>query len=319
MLLVYSVSSFFYFHYSSHTSDGHSIFFDFGFLNYVFYLIVCLMIVCWMSRSSSFNKQLWKQSVTLMIFGVVTSVIPIGMATIGIVLLPTIAVILILFIVAGLIYNILEPIAGNRNLLLIIAVLSAAILLPLVYGNLNDLSLKGKVIYLNNSMFTDIKGCDGFLSPFRRQDCRKDYYRMYGYRQNTSDNDQVSSKFSSDQVRSIKVGGGDVANEYNIAHIRISQIEVNGNVSQPRSQTHILPELYGMPDDRIELRLEKGWYHDVEDAFILGIVGMRVGGVRDITFAAPKSWTITEADSPIVIRAGDSVTFRIELLSVRSF
>lgn len=315
LLLVYSVLSFFYFHYSSHTSEGHSIFYDFGFLSFIFYFIVCLVITRWMSRSLSFNKQLWKLGLTFIIFGVITWIIPFGMFS---AFLPMIATTLILFIIAGLVYNVLNLITGNKNILIIIAIVSGIILLLAVYGNFNDLSLKNQVISLNNSIFTDIKSCDGFVSPFRRQDCRKDYYRMYGYQQNTNDSDQVSSKFSSDQVKSIKVGSGIVANEYNVADIRISQIEVNGNISQPTSQTHILPELYNVPNDQIDLRLEKGWFGDIEDAFILGIVGMRVGGIRDIKFIAPKSWTISEATPPITIKTGDNIIFRIELLSVRS-
>lgn len=322
LLLVYSLISFLYFHYSSHTSEGRAIeFFDIETSTYVFYFIVGLIISVWMARSTSFNKQVLKTTGILIVLDIVAWFIPVGFVTWGLAFLPALIFLLILFAIATIIYNLTRPLINKPAATVTVAILLFIILCPLVWLNYNDLSVKGVIIYKNNSMFDSIEECSAYIYPVRENDCKKDWTAMHDrwnlYERTKNINLDPSLKpvagsnnyqyFPSENITDIKTGAGKIAKYGDKAVVKILSGVINGKTFD----TVAMSQNYS-GNKRETRSINLNTSVESYDSYALGVIGMKVGGIRKITFKTDGFWI----NGDMLVKNGDPVTYTIELVSL---
>lgn len=325
LFLTYSLISFLYFRYSSHTSDGHSIeFFDIDLSGYIFYFIICIIISVRMGLSQSFNKEIGSAFIILLIMDLVAWFIPAGFGSYGMALFPALITVSILFIVSLIIYNTTKPLSDKQRLSTILSIILFLILSPVVYANYNDLSVKQKIIYKNNSMFDSIGECNAYIYPVRENDCRNDWTAMHD-RWNLQEKTRNSNLdanlkpvlgsenyqyFPSENILDIKVGVGSTAKYNDTATIKIISAIVKGITY---NQANLIPTGWFGKTNEYNLSLNT----DVEEynSYVLGIIGMKVGGVRKITFKTSQGFWF-DNDKGILINKNEFVSYTIELISL---
>ncbi len=327
LLLIYSLVSFFYFHYRSHTSDGHAIeFFDVDFATYVFYFIASVIISIWMGLSSSFNKQVFKVAGILIVVDIVACFIPAYFVPWGLAFFPTLVCILILFIFALIVFNITKPLTDKLTVSTVVAALLFFILCPVIYMNYHDLSVKGKIIYKNNAMFDSLDECDAYIYLVRRNDCKKDWTNTHDkwVLQEMTNNVNLDPSleavpgsanyqyFPSENIVDVKIGTGELARYNEKAVINVLGVDIKGKTYDSSTMPNN-PTLTNMfKNFKINLNTNIESY----DSYALGVIGMKVGGVRKITFKTSEGYWFTGVEPMILVDDGESVTYKVELVSV---
>lgn len=332
LLLIYSTIFFFLFFYG-HSNEGVGFIrnvFSVEFPGYYFYFFVCLVISVWMAKSSSFNKQLLKVSGILIALDILALFIPAGFTSLGIVLVPALICTFFLFAVAVLIYNISKTLSGRSKISTVLAVIVFLVLCPVVYANYNDLSVRQKIIYKNNSMFDSIEECNAYFYSVRENDCKKDWTTMHDrwdlsevkqdsnlvYGQTADTNSDNYKFFPKENIKDIVVGTGEVAKIDNTAIINVQSanirskiysnlISIKSRMADPGTFQNKVMQMYNTYVTTAD-----------EYSYSLGIIGMKVGGIREITFKSGTDFWFNGVKPAILIKANELVTYRVELLSL---
>jgi hypothetical protein len=326
LFFIYSLISFFYFHYSSHASDGHAIeFFDIDLSSYVFYFVICIIISIRMGLSLSFNKEILRAFEILLVLELVAWFIPVGFGSYGMAFLPALIIILILFAISFVIYNITKLFQDNNQLTTITLIVLFLLLCLVVYANYNDLSVKQKIIYKNNSMFDSLEECNAYIYFTREKDCKNDWTAMHNrwnlqeQTRNINLNANLSlvsgsenyQYFPSENILDIKIGSGQVAKYNDVATVKILNALVNGKTYDQAST--ISTGWFGKTGGEYQLNLNTG----VEEynSYALGIIGMKVGGIRKITFKTSRGFWFSNEEG-ILVNKNEPVSYTVELVSL---
>jgi len=321
VLFIYSILSFFYFHYKSHDSSGHYLSFDFKLSDYIFYLVICFAVLFWILRGQDINKKILKSSATLLIFGIIAGLIRFGILSY---LFPIAIIVLILLVIIGIIHNLVNLIANNDILLKFMASISCILLLVFIYANYNDLSIKQKIIYKNNSMFDSIEECSQYIYSVRQKDCQKDFtdtHNRWFLQQNINlvprqDIDLSSGNyeyFPKENLTDVKIGEGDMAKYGDIAIVNILSANINGKIYSDLKLWHTISESDPYRNAEVKLNEAPGLF----EMYATGVIGMRVGGVRYIKFKIPQSFWFEGIENSFVVKPEDLIIYTVELVSLK--
>lgn len=341
LVLVYSGIVFFCFDYRSAPVlgiDGFTLT-SLNLSTYIFYLIICLGLAIWMSKSPDFIRQLWKLSKIILAIVAILSFIPAGFGTLGMMLWGQTVMLAILFTVSiGVYISTKKLLQLNRIIAAIIGTLLFIALVPIIYADGNDLLVKQKLLTgnhlfgLNNSydyVFVSIDECDGYIYNVRKNACRNDKMAHdvasaeleqekflssninLVVKQGLSDGSENYPNFPPQNISDVKIGMGDVAKYGDKVVLNILSANVDGKTYDNLiNYDHILPKPFENIQGVLSLESIRG---DDFKSYLLGVIGMKIGGVRKITF---KSVTGYWLESDVSVKGGQSATFTIELVSI---
>lgn len=332
LLLIYTTIFFFLFFYG-HSNEGLGFIrnvFSVEFPGYYFYFFVCLAISVWMAKSSSFNKQLVKIGGILIGLDILSLLIPAGFTSLGIVLFPALICTLFLFAVAALIYSASKTLSDRFKLSIVLAIIVFLVLCPVVYATYNDLSVRQKIIYKNNSMFDTIQECNAYFYSVRENDCKKDWTAMHDrwdleavkqdsnlvYGQTVDANSGNYNFFPKENIKDIVVGTGEVAKIDNTAIINVQSANIRGKTYSNLISIKSRQADPGIFENKVMQMYNTYVTTADEYSYSLGIIGMKVGGIREITFKSGTDFWFNGVKPAILIKANEPVTYRIELLSL---
>lgn len=326
LLVIYSLLIFFYFHYSSHTSEGNSILFDVGLSTYVFYFIAGVIISVWMALSSSFTRQVLMAAGVLLVLDVIAWFVPFGFVPLGMALLIPLSFLFSLLIISLIVFHVTKPLENKPKLVSVISVSLFLLLVPVVYANYTDFVVKGVIVYKNNSMFDSIEECNAYLSPIRQNNCRKDWTAMHDRwdldekTKNINLNQTLNPVAGSDNyqyfphenISDVRIGTGDVARYNDKAVVNVLSAVIEGKTYDNPSTPNNPTITNAFKNYKVALNTSVESYN----SYVFGIIGMKVGGVRKITFKTSEGFWFTGVEPMILAPKDQDVTYTVELVSL---
>lgn len=328
LLLIYTSIFFFVFYYG-HSNTPNEIEF-FWSQNYVLYFLVALTVSIWRSVSQSFYKQLLKVIGVLLFIDLVAMFVPAGFGSLGEVFIYFQIYALPILITSLVIFYLTSFLINWTKALIVLNILFLIPLIFFIYANNHDLGVKNDVQYQNNSMFDSIDKCSAYIYKVREDYCRRDYIELqrrfdleavnndknliYGQ---TIDTDSENYKFfPKENIKDIVVGTGEVAKIDNTAVINVQSANIRGHIysnlvsvkskmADPGTFTNKVMKMYNTYVTTAD-----------EYSYSLGMIGMKVGGIREITFKSGTNFWFRGVRPAILIKANEPVTYRVELLSL---
>ena len=117
----------------------------------------------------------------------------------------------------------------------------------------------------------------------------------------------VPKPTSTTSIKDVKIGTGDAVRVGNAITYSIVKARIAGKeYADPQSRS----EINYFSNKTAIVSVENSVLYD---AYLLNIVGMKKGGVREITFSPDKSFWFSTAEADIVIEPGMKITYTIEL------
>ncbi len=313
-------------HYRSHTSEGHSILFDLNSGNYITYAIFFAIISFLLYKYP--NKAVRVLLTIGLVFYVVKNIPlflwagPLALIAGWPLLAGYIAISLVLYGVLKIINFSIE----KRSNFVPICLLVVSLIIGGIAGyvNINDLGVKGHIVYKNNSMFDTIEECSAYIFPTRKNDCEKDFTDMHNRwflqensnlvpKQNLSPGSSNYAYFPQENISDVKVGTGELAKYNDTVVLNILTANINGKTYTDLESRHIISD--NDPYKNTEIKLDTSV--ESYNSYALGVIGMKVGGVRKITFNTKQGFWFTGVDPMFVVNPSDSIIYTVELLSVK--
>ena len=124
------------------------------------------------------------------------------------------------------------------------------------------------------------------------------------------------SFFPQENIKDVKIGTGEVAKYGDKAVVNISSVLMRGNIYNDPwvpAGKHIV----GGGDAYFNHKINLNTTIDSYESYALGVIGMRVGGIRKITFITSGGfWFLGAGPDAISIKDKESVTYTVELVSL---
>jgi len=282
-----------------------------------------------MSSHLDFLKIIWKTELLILAVVAILTFIPVGFGTLGMFFWGQMTEITIVFILAAGVYAVTQKLSMlGRGSLLTLGLLLLILSTGVAYADSNDLLVKQDLLTgdhlfgINNSydyVFVSIDKCDAYLYSARRNACRSDKIvheaeskkvdqEMFLSQninlvsgQNLPAGNENYPYFPMGNISDVKIGDGAVAKYGDNATFTILSSTVDGKTDDSAPSRPI--------QGILSLETIKG---DDFYSYRLGVIGMRVGGVRKVTFKTRMGYWL---DRDTSIKGGQSATFTIELVS----
>jgi hypothetical protein len=342
-----SLGTFFSFHYSTY-KDGTLLFWDMGPVLYYFALAVAVVgsIIAVRAKGTAPSDALVLVCVIAVLFLIgfpLTAILMGSPLFVPPLLMAMFPLNLILLFVVGVVY------IANKAFKLFLApylIATSILFLPalfyLHYINFKDFSVRA---FLDNARAYNQRtinegDCAEFVSSRRKNECRLDVLKNKERvaQELRREEEQLMAHipflvrdqallqgsenypyFPKGNIVDVRVGSGEIARYRDTIRRKILSIDINGKIYvNPKSRLEPSPF---SPDGNWKLDLETAAvrpFNSGYNSYILGIVGMRIGGVRRITFQSNQEYEIpayVPGDS-IIIPANQNITYEVELISV---
>jgi len=323
-----SVIFLFFAHFKSHTSEGSSILLDLNSGDYMYYGVLLAIVSFLLYRHSD------KAIRVLVTTGVVVFLIQArnyifyGLALFLIEWPIIVFIILIAFCLYGM-QRLIKYLVDRDEKYSMFVLLGIILIFDVAAGyvNAHDLGVKNHIIYKNNSMFETIEECDAYLMPTRRSDCRSDFNIMHerwaqldqqmtlnqvkadpslNINQNPNPTSNNYQYFPAENISDVKIGDGKTAIYNDVASVDITSADYNGKTYSDNSFKNV--QIW------LTVPKETRFYPSYEN-YKLGVIGMKVGGIRKITFKTPEGIALSRTD---YTKSNTAVTFTVELISLEA-
>jgi hypothetical protein len=271
---------------------------------FIYYLLLSFLIPFFIKKNST-----WKifKIVTLTLF--LSFFIPVGWITLGFVLLAYYIGFMIILLSSYFLSKIIDFTFTTERSFVLTKIMFIIILTTLLVLIHKDLTVKKDLRYNTNSIFKTIEECDSYVLPKREQDCRNSWtethkrWRLQNLTANINLNSNLEKVagsnnyqyFPEENIKDIKIGSGKLAEYGDIVKVRTIEAVLNDGSKY-------------FVDDLLELKISAGiaeYY-----SYVFGVVGMRTGGIREITFKTNGFWFKSG------VLAKGKIMYTIELVSI---
>jgi hypothetical protein len=125
-----------------------------------------------------------------------------------------------------------------------------------------------------------------------------------------SDNYQY---FPTENISDIKIGTGEVARYDDKAIVNILSATINGKIYDhpKKSERTNTDEIYNNFEVNLNTSVES------YKSYALGVIGMKVGGVRKINFKTPGGFWFSGTDPMVSVGNNEMVSYTVELVSIK--
>jgi len=183
----------------------------------------------------------------------------------------------------------------------------------------------------NNQMFDSIEECNAYIFSIRKNDCKRDWTILRDRRALEKESNflnQIKEHQSFDvnlklvpesenfqyfppkNIDDIKIGNGLVARYGDTVTIKKLGAVINGkNYSQEDLISRNM-KYFGERDLKLSLDILPDY-----DSYILGVIGMKVDGIRKITFKTSGFWI--DSTERILVKEGEPLSYIVELVSLK--